>query len=43
MACILHTIGANVTFDRGVEWINESTGDKGTIARGEEAIIKSID
>ncbi len=43
MSCILHTIGARVTFPKDVGWINESTGASGTIRRGETAIIKDID
>lgn len=43
MSCILHTIGANVTFDRNVNWSNKSTGAKGTVAKGETAVIRSID
>lgn len=43
MTCILHTIGANVTFEQGVSWLNESTGARESVVRGETAIVKSID
>lgn len=43
MSCILHTIGANVTFHKDVSWLNESTGIRGSVSNGEEAIVKSID